>query len=150
MDILGVDSMELVETRLDVAPTPGLAVVDFPSDDGVREVDEARDVRAGVGVASDGRALALEGGGPIFPMTLARTLLLRAPILARGAVEEASDSLPSFEASDMDDGGRDVVEDVPTIDSRLMALAVAGVLDVLAVVAEFFNAIFLLIYSGTT
>lgn len=149
MDILAVESTELVETRLGVAPTPGLVVVDFPSIDGAREVDAARDVRVGVGATSDGRAFVLGAGGPIFPMTLARTLLLRALILARGAVEGVSDSLPSLETSDMEEGGREVLEGVPTIDSRLVALAVPGVLDVVAAVTEFFIAIFLLICSGT-
>lgn len=142
-DVLGVDSTELVETRLDATPTPGLVVADFPSD--AREVDAARDVRGGVGVASDGRAVPFGAGGPIFPMTLARTLLLRALRLARGAIEGVSDSLPSLETSDIEEGGRDAVEGVPIIDSRLIALTVAGVLDVLVVVAEFFIAIFLLI-----
>jgi hypothetical protein len=150
MDVLALDSMELVETRRGVAPMPGLVVVDLPSNDGVREVDAERDVRVWVGVASDDRVVALGAGGPIFPMTLARTLLLRALMLARGAVEGVSDSLLSLETSDMEEGGRDVIVGVPTMDSRLMALTVAGVLDVLGVAAEFFIAIFLLICSDTT
>lgn len=107
-------------------------------------MDEARDVRVGgVVVANDERDL--RAGGPILPgglaMALIRTLRLRLLRLARGAkdVEGVSD-FPSFDASDIDEGGRDE-EGVPIIDSRLIALLGTGVFDA----ATLFNEIFLLI-----
>jgi hypothetical protein len=141
-------STELVDTlRGTPIPRPlGLGVVfDLPSDEeGVRVVDEAKDVRVGGEiVASDERGLG--AGGPIFPEGLAvalmRTLRVRALRLARGAKDVGGVSdFPSFDASDMDEGGRDE-EGVPIIDSRLIALLGTGVFDA----AILFNEIFLLI-----
>lgn len=140
-------STELVDTLRDMPiPRPlGLGVVfDLPREEGVRVVDEAKDVRVGGEiVASDERGLG--AGGPIFTgglaLALIRALRVRALRLARGAkdVEGVSD-FPSFDASDMDEGGRDE-EGVPIIDSRLIALLGTGVLDA----AMLFNEIFLLI-----
>lgn len=142
-------STELVDTLRDtpIPRPPGLGVVlDLPREEGVRVVDEAKDVRVGGEiVASDERGLG--AGGPIFPgglalaLALIRALRVRALRLARGAkdVEGVSD-FPSFDASDMDEGGRDE-EGVPIIDSRLIALLGTGVLDA----AILFNEIFLLI-----
>jgi len=123
----------------------------FPRDDGAREVDVDGRVGVGVGGAMEGRELGFGGGGPILPapVALTRTLRLRALMLARGAVEGVSDDLPSFDTSDMEEGGREI-EGVPMMDCRLMVLTVAGVLDAAAVgTAEVFIAIFLLIYPST-
>lgn len=138
-------STELVDT-LRGTPIPGplgLGVVfDLPRDDGARDVvDEVKDAR--VGGVLDKRGLG--AGGPILlgglVLALTRTLRVRALRLARGAkdVEGVSD-FPSFDASDMDEGGRDD-EGVPAINSRLIALLGTGVVDA----AIFFNEIFLLI-----
>lgn len=140
-------STELVDTLRDTPiPRPlGFGVVfDLPRDEeGVRDVDETKGVRVGgVNVATDERSLG--AGGPILPgglaVALIRTLRVRALRLARGAkdVKGVSD-FPSFDASDMDEGGRD--EGVPFIDSRLIALLETGVLDA----ATLFSEIFLLI-----